>query len=345
MEPPIREGSPSSPAPDLPPPLLDGELHLLIGELKEDVAKYRRREAAWISLAVHGVFILLLIFVPKWLPESVVVVAPPRDNKDVTFVPLPDDLQKVKAPKTDIISDKNRVAQTRTPQPDRDTLRKLIDAEKPGRPKPEAAPAQPQQQAAQVQQQPAPPQQQAAQAAPAEPQQTAKLQVPAQPKQNNPFAIHSAGSSVDEAIRSAANNPGHSRTSFESGHYGSGLRPKVDTAGAFDILSDTQGVDFGPYMKRLRVTVQQHWDPLVPESAMPPMMKKGRVVIEFAIMKDGTIMGMRMISGSGDVALDRAAWGALTSSIPLDRLPVQYTSDYLLIRAAFYYNPDKNDFE
>jgi outer membrane biosynthesis protein TonB len=62
-------------------------------------------------------------------------------------------------------------------------------------------------------------------------------------------------------------------------------------------------------------------------------------------MKDGTIMGMRMVSGSGDVALDRAAWGALTSSIPLDRLPGQYTGNFLLIRAAFYYNPDKNDFE
>jgi hypothetical protein len=45
------------------------------------------------------------------------------------------------------------------------------------------------------------------------------------------------------------------------------------------------------------------------------------------------------------VALDRAAWGALTSSIPLPRLPVQFSGDYLLIRAAFYYNPDKNDFE
>jgi outer membrane biosynthesis protein TonB len=347
MEPPIREGSPSPPAPDVPPPMLDGELHLLIGDLKEDIARYRRREAAWISLAVHAVFILLLIFVPKWLPESAVVVAPAHENKDVTFVPLPDDQLKIKTPpKTDIISDKNRVAQTRTPQPDRETLKKLLDAEKAGRPKPEAAPPQPQaqQQAAQVQQ--APPAQQAAQAAPAEPQETAKLQVPAQPKPNNPFAIASAGSSVDQAIRAAANSPGHSRTEFErSGHYGSGLRPKIDAAGAFDILSDTQGVDFGPYMKRLKVTVQQHWDPLIPESAMPPMMKKGRVVIEFAIMKDGTIMGMRMISGSGDVALDRAAWGALTSSIPLDRLPVQYTSNFLLIRAAFYYNPDKNDFE
>jgi len=343
MEPPIRERPLAPPAPDVPPPILDGEMHLLIGDLKEDLARYRWREAVWMSLAVHAVFILLLIFMPKWWPDSVVVVAPRHEAENPIYIDAPSDRLKVKPPKTNNISDQNRVAQAKTPQPDKDTLRKLLDAEKAGRPKPEPAPAQPQQQAAQPQQ-PSPPQQQPAQAAPAEPQQTAKLQVPAQPKQN-PFAIHSAGSAVDEAIRSAANSPGHSRTSFESGHYGSGLRPKVDTAGAFDILSDTMGVDFGPYMKRLKVTVQQHWEPLIPESAMPPMMKKGRVVVEFAIMKDGTIMGMRMVSGSGDVALDRAAWGALTSSIPLDRLPVQFSGEYLLIRAAFYYNPDKNDFE
>ena len=55
------------------------------------------------------------------------------------------------------------------------------------------------------------------------------------------------------------------------------------------------GVDFGPYMKRLRYTVQTHWDPLIPESAMPPVMKKGVVVIEFAITKEGKVMGMKLI--------------------------------------------------
>jgi outer membrane biosynthesis protein TonB len=226
--------------------------------------------------------------------------------------------------------------------PDKDTLRKLIDAERAGRPKVETPPAPPAQQAAQAQ--PAQQPQQAVEPVPAQPQQTAKLEAPPTPKKN-PFAIASAGSAVDQAIHSAATKPGHSSTSFETGHYGSGLRPRIDTAGNFDILSDTMGVDFGPYMKRLKITVQDHWEPLVPESARPPVMKKGRVVIEFAIMKNGAIQGMRLVGTSGDPALDRAAWGALTSSIPLDPLPLQFSGDYLLIRAAFYYNPDKNDFE
>jgi TonB family protein len=119
----------------------------------------------------------------------------------------------------------------------------------------------------------------------------------------------------------------------------------VDTRGGLEILSDTMGVDFGPYMQRLKVTVQNHWDPLIPESAMPPMMKKGTLVIEFAITKDGRVIGMKLISSSGDVALDRAAWGAITGAIPLNPLPNAFGGEYLLIRARFYYNPDKNDFE
>jgi len=340
MEPPTRE-VPPSPAPDVPPPILDGELHLLAGDLREDLANSRRREATWMSIAFHGVVVLVLIFLPKWLPESAVIV-PAHEKQDTTFLSLPEDQLKVKPPKTDIISDKNRIAQSTTPVPDKNTLRKLIDAERPGRPKIETQQAPPAQQAAQAQ--PAQQPQQAAESVPVQPQQTAKLEAPPPPKKN-PFAIASAGSAVDQAIHSAATNPGHSSTSFESGHYGSGLRPRVDTAGNFDILSDTMGVDFGPYMKRLRITVQDHWEPLIPESARPPMMKKGKLTIEFAIMKDGTIQGMHMVRESGDIALDRAAWGALTSSIPLDRLPTQFSGDFLLIRATFYYNPDKNEFE
>jgi TonB family protein len=168
--------------------------------------------------------------------------------------------------------------------------------------------------------------------------------VPAAPKKS-PFAISSPGTAINQAIQSVANGHAGAAVEFGGGEYGSGLRPKVDTRGGLEILSDTMGVDFGPYMKRLKFSVQNHWEPLIPESAMPPVMKKGVVVIEFAITKDGKVMGMKLISGSGDVALDRAAWGAITDAIPLPNLPVAFSGDYLQIRARFYYNPDKNDLE
>jgi hypothetical protein len=113
----------------------------------------------------------------------------------------------------------------------------------------------------------------------------------------------------------------------------------LSTGGRLEILSDTYGVDFGPYLKRLRVVVQKHWEPLVPEVAGPPIRKTGTLVVEFYIMKDGSIKGMTLIKGSGDRSLDEAAWGALTSSIPFERLPIEFPGDHLLLRARFLYNP------
>jgi prolyl oligopeptidase len=113
--------------------------------------------------------------------------------------------------------------------------------------------------------------------------------------------------------------------------------------GGMEVLSDTMGVDFAPYMNRLRSIVQNHWDPLMPESAMPPLRKKGLVVIEFSIANSGKINGMKLASSSGDIALDRAAWGAIVNAAPLPKLPAEFAGNYLKLRTRFYYNPDKAD--
>ena len=118
-----------------------------------------------------------------------------------------------------------------------------------------------------------------------------------------------------------------------------GKNNRVRTLGVYELAPAALG------STRLRFTVQNHWDPLIPESAMPPVMKKGVVVIEFIIDKTGHVSGMKLVSSSGDVALDRAAWGAITDAIPLPNLPVQFAGQNLQIRARFYYNPDKADME
>ena len=323
---------------EVPPPVLDGELHLLLGDLNDDVSGYRRREAAWISVIAHGVIILLLVFAPKWIPTSKAIIVPVPEKESPIFMES-QRAPKAPAPQTNKISDQNNRAQTRTPQPSRKTL---ADLKPPGPRQPVSPPVQQQPPQQTVQQAQAPPQA-GSPVQPQAPQQQAKLEAPAQPKKN-PFAIASAGSSVDQAIHSAANTRANPGTTF-GGDYGSGVRPKVDTRGSLDILSDTRGVDFGPYMRRLHVTVEDHWYPLIPEIALPPVMKKGRVIIEFAIMKDGTIQGLKVVGSSGDDALDRAAYGALTNAVPLPRLPPEFSGDFLLIRAVFFYNPDTHELE
>jgi TonB family protein len=112
--------------------------------------------------------------------------------------------------------------------------------------------------------------------------------------------------------------------------------------GAFDILSDTHGVDFGPYLQAMLPVVRANWYHLIPESAE---FKKGKLAIEFVITKDGKVADMRLIASSGDVALDRPAWASITASNPFPPLPGDFTGPYLALRVRFYYNPDKTDLQ
>src|SRR5258707_204800 len=126
--------------PKVVPAKTDAELHLLLlnADLQDDISSYRRREAAWISLVVHAVIIVALLLSPKWLNKKIVIV--PLNDDHETFLSLPPDQLKVKPPKTNVISDMDRVAQSRTPVPNKDALRKLLDPRLPGIPKPAAAP-------------------------------------------------------------------------------------------------------------------------------------------------------------------------------------------------------------
>jgi hypothetical protein len=76
-----------------------------------------------------------------------------------------------------------------------------------------------------------------------------------------------------------------------------GLAPTGSGPGleSLEILSDTLGVDFGPYLLHVMHGVKRNWYNLIPDSAMAPLMKKSEVRIEFAITKSGQIVGLRYV--------------------------------------------------
>jgi len=321
--------------------------HLLI-QLQDDLARSRRREAAWISIVGH-----LLLFIMLWnLPliektigihRAVVVPINPMQDKNVTFLPLPPDLQKpVRKPNTNILSDKDRIATSRHPQLDPNELKKILATPPPGTPGPAGPrslqPAAPQP-APQGQ---TPPQQAPSQRPQFQSNQTAQLQTP--PQSKNSFSKYTgpmtAGQAIQQATQAAAENRGGG--GGQGGDFGLGTGQRGRNLGALEILSDTQGVDFGPYLQRILQVVRQNWYLLIPESAE---MKKGKLAIEFAITKDGQVADMRLITSSGDVALDRPAWGSITNSNPFPPLPTDFKGPYLALRFRYYYNPDKADLE
>jgi TonB family protein len=319
--------------------------HLLI-QLQDDLARSRRREAAWVSIIAHLV-LLILIFnferLEKWFPwmHSVVAVARPLSDKDVTFLDLPPDLQKAPHRSSHVLSDKDRIAMSRHPELDPKELRKILATPPPGRPglnAPASAPqSRPSPQIAQN------PQQREQPPPPSTNPQIAQLQPP-KPDIANEFSKYagsmSAGSAVQQAARAVAD--GRASGAGQGGDFGLGTGAHGRQVGALEILSDTQGVDFGPYLQRVLHDVRQNWYELIPESAQ---MKHGNLIIEFAIMKDGSVQGLRIVASSNDVALDRPAYGSITASDPFPALPGEFKGQYLALRFRFFYNPTKEEME
>ena len=322
---------------------------VLLSQLQDELSRSRMREAFWISLVLHLALFIAVATSPKWMPQRRVVQLQSAEdlirNRDLTFLELPPDKQApaVKPPDTKYLSDKNRIASSRNPEIDRKTLEQLRNARPPGPPAPAGPPAQQVQPAPGPQPQRPQQQQQPSQMASAPPSGAAP-NLPA-PAPKNPFGAGgvSAGSSIDQAIR------GSSRVAAGggvSGDYGMGVTPSGGKVRSnIDVLSDTMGVDFGPYLARVLQSVRMNWYNLIPEVARPPLMKQGKVAIEFAILPDGKIAGMRIIGPSGDVALDRAAWGGITASNPFAPLPREFHGPYIALRFHFVYNPDRNSLD
>lgn len=325
--------------------------HLLI-QLQDDLSRSRKREALWLSVILHFLVIILIWNFPKleqFLPHHQLVMTAIPNHDDATFLALPPDAQKVtRRPDSKIISDKDRIATSRAPKLNRNEMKKILDASRAGRPGESAAPqSQPTAQA----QQPAPQETQQPNAGlsqPAQNNQTAQLQVPPvarrRPQTTPSFTTPmTAGAAIEQATRAAAANRG--RYGGEGGDYGleQGHSPQV--MGPAEIITDTQGVDFGPYLQKVVQEVKANWYRLIPESAMPPIMKKGKLAIEFVILKNGNVSGMVLKAPSGDIALDRAAWGGITASNPFPPLPREFPGQNLGLRFYFFYNPDKADLQ
>jgi TonB family protein len=104
-----------------------------------------------------------------------------------------------------------------------------------------------------------------------------------------------------------------------------------------EILTDAMGANLGPYITQVTEAVRQNWYSILPPSVYPPMRKQGKLSIEFVILKDGKVTDMVADTSSGDVELDRAAWGSITASAFLP-LPTEFPGQQLKVRLHYFYN-------
>jgi TonB family protein len=121
-----------------------------------------------------------------------------------------------------------------------------------------------------------------------------------------------------------------------------GVDKQKKPAGGIEVLSDTRGVEFKPYFVEVQRITKSSLQPLVPAEVNAPVFLAGEVMIRFKILPDGHVMDDSMVleGRSGHTDLDRAAWGAITSS-EYPPLPEEFKGPFIEIRFAFLFNPER----
>ena len=326
--------------------LEEHELIHLLDTLDDERSKARFREAIYISIIFYLAVGWFLFYGPQVLFHQPRLINPAdamrQHEKELTYLDMPKDVARDLAHKpTKVISDKDRAQQTTKPSLDRKTLEQLQAMRRPNAPGSPSLPAAPTPQPAAPQ--PAQPQPQQAQQQPPVPQPQRQPQptqqaavdgprpAPTRPNFGNPN--QSAGDAIRQAAQQAAQNRG------QGGDYGAGIpvaHQGLNTG--VDVLSDTMGVDFSPYLKKILREIYNTWLPLIPEEARPPLNKQGVTQIRFTILPDGRIGAMHLDGSTHDDALNRAAWGSITGVGQFPPLPPEFHGPNLELRIHYLVN-------
>jgi len=326
---------------------VEPQLHLIL-ELEQEAARWRRRSMFLLSVVLHGLLALLLVIQPQLFRRGAKLLGvrlEPERQRETTFLVMPPDhLKRQPPPDTNNLSDKNRQAQGLAPKVDPNGLR--MPYSRGNTPLPEIAggakslpsppPSPPpgaSQSAGGTPAPPAPPKQEESQLRlmdvppPSSGGEHSQLQLP----------YSTPGEAIQQSLQSAARGratgtlPGTGDSTSQLNN----LNPNFSTQGPI-ILSDTQGVDFGPYLARVIYNVRRNWYAVIPEAAR--LGQKGRVGIVFEIVKDGSVPQIRLVAPSGADSLDRAAIASIRTSNPFPPLPEEFTGKHLVLQFNYLYN-------
>lgn len=125
--------------------------------------------------------------------------------------------------------------------------------------------------------------------------------------------------------------------------YGQGGTPQVPTS-TFTVGQNTQGGmnlggpggNFGQrfrwYVEAVQRRVSSNW---LQATVNPTIQSAPRAVIDFEILRDGTIVNIQIMQSSGYPSVDASAVRAIQASSPLRPLPGAYTGSYVNVEFWF----------
>lgn len=277
------------------------------------------RTGAALSVILHALGVALLVFGPGMIaaatsPTSSAVVIPPREQ--IRYVSIAPRLDRPAPPKVPAVaSDQDRRSATRerAPKPanDQPFMRGNSPERIEGNNGERAIAA-------------APP---AATTPPPETPPVTKATPPTVPDGVLPTTPPAAAASTTPNLSASLRNlKEFFRTQNFDNQQGGQTEPSTD------IQFDSKGVDFGPWLRRFKVKVENNW--IIPQAALT---NRGRVILQFIIHRDGRITDLKIVQAANN-ALTSAAVNAIRMSSPTLPLPEEYPADFVLFTVTFHYN-------
>ncbi|HEV2578884.1 MAG TPA: energy transducer TonB [Acidobacteriaceae bacterium] len=313
------------------------ELIHLLDSIEDERARSRFRESIYISLFIWIAIAWLVLYGPRYLWHAPKLVTPFEVLKERELTQL--NLPQLHAPPPSV--------PRAQPKIDNHTLEHLRSMEPPAKaaPPPPAVAANPK-----IAPTPAP---SITNAAPPVPSPALPLPNAPQPTPRSAPPVVGEAPTPQPSTRPNFNAPNNPESSMNVGRgrgedYGAprgGGSSPLSFGKDVEILSDQQGVDFNPYIRRILADIRRNWIPLIPEECRPPLSKQGEVLIRFSILPDGRIGlpngqqgGMWLDGSTHDDAINRSAWGSITSEGQFPPLPKEFHGPNLELRIHYYVN-------
>lgn len=300
--------------------------------------------AAALSVLWHVTLLLLVLFLPRLLPDRTATVAEieqrmaeararAAEQQRFVFVQPRAEFEARRSPDTPNLSDRDRNAMTPERPPDprnsmpfsRGNTPEYVDSARPQvapQPQPEAPP----------------------QAATPETPDTgsgAESGTPGTPTVENRDALRRGLTAPNARPSEALGNAGL------GARLGNALRNVQQYYGPNEVFEnsqgggqfgealqfDTKGVEFGPWVRRFIAQIRRNW--VIPYAAMS---LRGHVVVTFNVHKDGRITDVAVAAPSGVDGFNNSSFNAIAASNPTQPLPPEYPADKAFFTITFYYN-------
>jgi TonB family protein len=171
-----------------------------------------------------------------------------------------------------------------------------------------------------------------------------KLQVPDAPTPTKGLILPKQSTAPGDVIRDAErsgrmNSPAPIGGGAQiPGGGGGGGGGRGTAAAGIEMLTDTEGIDFNDYLRRVYLAVKSNWFAVMPASVQ--LGDQGVVSLQFKIMRNGGVPDgdPAQVFSSGKEPLDRAAYSSIRASNPFPPLPAGFKADHIELRFTYYYN-------